>query len=125
MVTSVENRSRERGLLMTEMVVAMGILVIAVLPLAFSIGYEQKLLRIDYHKVVAMEIVDGEMEVLAAGEWRAFKEGTQPYPVHADAAKNLPPGTFELTITGKHLRLEWQPGEKGEGGRVVREVTVK
>jgi len=125
MVTRNLNHPRERGVLMTEMVVAMAIIIIAVLPLAYSIGYEQRLLRIEYNKAIAMEIVDGEMEVLAAGEWRAFREGTQPYPVHADAAKNLLPGGFALTITGKHLRLEWQPAKKGEGGKVVREVTIK
>jgi hypothetical protein len=125
MVNLGQNYSRQCGVLMTEMVVAMAIIVIAVLPLAFLTGYEQKLLRIEYNKAVAMEIVDGEMEVLAAGEWRAFKQGTQPYPVRAAAAKNLLPGRFELTITGKHLRLEWRPDQKGEGGKVVREVTVK
>ena len=125
MVNSFENRSRERGVLMTEMVVAMAIIVIAVLPLAFSIAYEQRLLRVEYNKAVAMEIVDGEMEVLAAGEWHAFKQGTQPYPVHAKAAKNLLPGGFELTITSRHLRLEWVPANQGEGGKVVREVTVQ
>lgn len=125
MVTRIQNHSRVRGMLMTEMVVAMAIIVIAVLPLAFSIGYEQRLLRIEYNKAVVMEIVDGEMEVLAAGEWRAFKEGTQPYPIHAGAAKDLLPGKFELTITGRHLRLEWQPAKSGEGGKVVREVTAK
>lgn len=125
MVIRNQKHLRERGVLMTEMVVAMAILVIAVLPLAFSIGYEQKLLRIEYNKAVAMEIVDGETEVLAAGEWRAFKQGTQPYRVHDDATKNLLPGQFELTITGKRLRLEWRPDQKGEGGRIVREVTVR
>lgn len=125
MVTQVQNRSRERGLLMTEMVVAMAIIVIAVLPLAYSIVYEQRLLRAEYNRAVAMEIVDGEMEVLAAGEWRAFKKGTQPYPVHVHAAKNLLPGRFELTITAEHLRLEWLPANEGEGGKVVREVKVK
>ncbi len=125
MVIQVQNHSRQRGVLMTEMVVAMAIIVIAVLPLAFSIAYEQRLLRVEYNKAVAMEIVDGEMEVLAAGGWHAFRQGTQPYPVRADAARNLLPGRFELTITGKHLRLEWVPAKQGEGGGVVREVTIR
>ena len=121
----IQHRLHERGMLMTELVVAMAIILVAVLPLAFSIGHEQKLLRVYYDKAIAMEIVDGEMEVLAAGEWRAFQEGTQSYSVSAEAAKNLPPGEFKLTITGKHLRLEWLPQNKYQGSKVIREVTVK
>ncbi|MGA2801733.1 MAG: hypothetical protein ABSE97_05105 [Verrucomicrobiota bacterium] len=125
MVNQIPQRLRERGMLMAELAVAMAIILVAVLPLAFSIGREQKLLRAYYNKAVAMEIVDGEMEVLVAGEWRAFQEGTQLYSVSAEAAKNLPPGAFKLTITGKHLRLEWLPQKKYQGGKIVREVTVK
>ena len=61
-------RPAQRGLLLTEMVVAMAILVVAVLPLAYSIISEQRLLRTYYQRAVAMEIVDGEMEALVAGE---------------------------------------------------------
>ena len=125
MVNRIQHRLHERGILMTELAVAMAIILMVVLPLAFSIGHEQKLLRAYYNRAVAMEIVDGEMEVLVAGEWHAFQEGAQSYPVSAEAAKNLPPGAFKLTITGKHLRLEWLPQKKYQGGKVIREVTVK
>jgi hypothetical protein len=125
MVNRSSHRLKERGMLMTELVVAMGIIVMAVLPLAFSISQERQLLRASYNRAVAMEIVDGEMEVLLAGEWRAFREGAQDYAPHALAAENLPPGKFQLTITGKRLRLEWVPPGKDQGGKVVREVTAK
>jgi hypothetical protein len=64
------------------------------------------------------------MEILAAGEWRAYPEGSQPYTVHARAATNLPPGKFQLTRAGNHLRLEWSSTGKRDVGVVVREVTV-
>ncbi len=112
-------------MLLTEAVVAMAIIAVAMLPLAYSISQEQKLLRAGYHRAVAMEIVDGEMEVLMAGEWRSFKEGAQDYIPHGLALTNLPPGKFQLTITGRHLRLEWSAAGKHQGGKVVREVTVK
>lgn len=108
-----------------ELVVAMSIILLAVLPLAFSVAYENKLLRACYNRAVVMEIVDGELEVLVAGEWRTFQEGTQPYSVRADAITNLPPGRFELTLNGDRLRLAWLPAEKDRGGRVVREAIVK
>jgi hypothetical protein len=65
------------------------------------------------------------VEVLLAGEWRAFKDGVQDYAPHALAITNLPSSKFQLTIAGQRLRLEWLPSEKDQGGRVIREVTVK
>ena len=118
-------RATERGALMMEMVAAMALLIFALMPLAYSFAKEQRYLRSCYQRAVAMEFVDGEMEVLLAGEWRAFKEGVQPYPPRGIALTNLPPGTFELTVTAPRLRLEWLPAVKDHGGKVVREATVK
>ena len=109
---------------MTEMMVAMGILVIAVLPLAFSVAQERRLLWACYNRAVAMEIVDGEMEVLLAGAWRTLPQGTQDYVPHAFAATNLPRGKFQLTVADRHLRLEWRPVNKDSGGKVVREASA-
>ena len=118
-------RIRERGALQADLLVAMAILAVAMLPLSAGFFAEQKVLRSHYWRAVAMEIVDGEMEILVAGEWRARPEGTQPYLVKADAAKNLPPGKFTLTRTGKTLRLEWAPEKGGSGGAVVREAVAR
>jgi hypothetical protein len=73
-----------------------------------------------------MEIVDGEIEVLAAGEWRAYHSGTQEYKASAGAATNLPAGKFLLTIRDRQLRLEWL-GTQGNrrAMTVMREVRVK
>jgi hypothetical protein len=115
----------QRGFMMADMVLAMGILIIVMVPLAFSVNSDAKQLRATYQRAVAMEIVDGEIEILAAGEWRNFPEGPHPYAVHANAITNLPPGQFQLTRTGQHLRLEWRSAKKQGIGPVVREVTVK
>jgi hypothetical protein len=112
-----------RGALTTELVVAMAILVLAGMPLALSFAQEGKVLRQSYQKAAAMELIDGEMEILLAGEWRAFKEGSQAYELHGDSARNLSPGKAVLTIKAKHVRLEWLP-EKGElASAVMREGT--
>ena len=117
-------RSR-RGFLMVDLVVAMAILSLAIVPLGFSFARERQLLKIEYLRDVADEIVDGEMEILAAGDWKSFPDGMQAYTVHARAAASLPPGHFQLTKTGSHLRLEWTPDKRQGIGAVVREVTVK
>lgn len=110
---------------MLELTVAMAILTIAMLPLAFSFQQEEKLLRSSYQRAVAMELVDGEMEILLAGEWRSFQQGTQDYLFRGASVTNLPPGKATLTITGKHVRLDWLPAKKTSGGEVVREADVK
>jgi hypothetical protein len=111
--------------MMVDLFVGMAILAVAILPLAFSYVRESRLLRAEYFRGTVMEIVDGEMEVLATGEWREFPEGSHPYAVHARAAANLPPGHFQLTKTGRHLRLEWTSDQRQGIGTVVREVTIK
>jgi hypothetical protein len=123
-ITPKPSRST-RAFLILDLVVGMAMLVLAVFPLAYSVNSEARLFRATYQRALAMEIVDGEMEILAAGAWHAFPEGTQVYPVSARAAANLPAGQFQLTRTGYHLRLQWSPAERTGIGTVVREVTVK
>ena len=125
MVIQTRHCSRQRGLLITEMMVAMAILVIALLPIAYAAGSDARRFRATYQRAVAMEIVDGEIEILAAGAGRELPEGAHPWTVHAAAAANLPPGRFQYLRTGNHLRLEWSSTAKRGIGPVVREVTLK
>ena len=121
----IRARQGRRGFLMVDLVFAMSLLAVAFLPLAYSFTQEMDMLRAEYQRGVAMEIVDGEMEILAAGDWQKFPDGTQTYPVNARAAANLPSGKFQLVKQGNHLRLEWTPDKRWLIGPVVREVTVK
>ena len=125
MVIVVTASFRRRGALITELLVAMALLAGALLPLAYSIASERRLARAQYQRAVAMEIVDGEMETLVAGEWRAFTPGTHDYRVRAAAATNLPRGQFLLTVEAGKVRLEWKPAATRQGGPVVREARVK
>jgi hypothetical protein len=115
----------ERAIVTMELIIAMGILASAMLPLAFSFAHEQRLCRAYYFRAVAMELLDGEMEVLAAGEWKHFAQGEQTYPMRGDAAKNLPPGKFLLTVEATRLLLQWRPDRPSHGGMVSREVNLK
>ena len=125
MVIRPNRKLSQRGWLMAELLVAIAIFLVALMPIAYSFTAERKVARADYDRAVAMEIVDGEMEVLVAGEWRAFPVGTHPYAVNAQARTNLPDGQFTLTVESNKVRLEWQPAVKGHGGPVVREVTLR
>lgn len=110
---------------MIDLAMAMIVLSAAILPLAFSFAKERDVLQLDYFRAVADEIVDGEMEVLAAGDWKNFPNGSRVYTVHSRSAANLPPGHFELTKTENHLRLEWMPDQRQGVGIVAREITIK
>jgi len=110
---------------MVELLVAVALLIGVLFPLAYSLASERRLARAYYQRAVAMEIVDGEMEALLAGEWHAFSPGTHDYAVHAGAATNLPPGRFILSVQPDKLRLRWQPALKDTGGPVTREATLK
>ncbi len=126
MVTTAPASHRlQRGSAMADMLCALALVAAALIPLSASFYSEQKALRSHYQHAVAMEIVDGEMEILRAGEWRAWREGAHDYPLKAAAAKNLAPGKFTLTRTGQTVRLEWTPEKRGAGGPVVREVVLK
>jgi hypothetical protein len=117
-------RLRQNGSLTTECVVALGMVAFAVIPLMFAFMQEANYSRACYHRAAAMEIVDGEMEVLAAGEWKGFQVGEHDYSVTASSATNLPPGRFRLSVEPKKLRLEWRPSSGRTNNAVVRERTL-
>jgi hypothetical protein len=125
MVIQTRDPARQRGALIFEVVMAMAILGIAVLPLGYTLNSDAKIFRATYRRAVAMEIVDGEIEILSAGAWRDIPEGSRPYAAHANARANLPPGRFLLTRAGNHIRLEWISENKSGVGTISREVTVK
>ena len=110
---------------MVEVLVALAIMIGVLLPLAYSFVCERRFALACYQRAVAMEIVDGEMEALLAGEWRAFPLGTHEYKVGATAATNLPPGRFTLTVQPPTLRLSWQPALKDHGGAVTRQASIR
>ena len=119
-----KTRQARRGFLQVDLAVALAILSIAILPLGYTFVRERELLKIEYQRSIANEIVDGEMEILAAGAGRNFPDGSQTYPVQSRAATSLPPGHFQLTKAGNHLRLEWMPDARRGIGSVIRETTM-
>ena len=122
---------RQRGVLAMECVAALGIFALAALPLSLAFLGEARSSRACHHRAATMEIVDGEMEILAAGEWRSFGTGRHDYAVTASAATNLPPGQFRLevgagdAVGSTRLRLAWMPADGRTNGLVVRERSVR
>lgn len=124
-IAKSQSRVRQKGAILAELIIAIAVLVIGMLPLAFAATSDARQLRTTYQKAIVREIVDGEIEVLAAGGWKQVQEGTHDYVVRANAASNLPPGNFRIIRNQNLLRLEWQPGKKTGIGVVAREVRIK
>jgi hypothetical protein len=121
------NHRRQQGyltILLAEMTVAVVLMAGVLIPLTVGFFKEAKQMRDLYREAVAMEIVDGEMEILAAGGAEGISASSQPYAINAAAATNLPPGKFTLTREGKTLRLEWRANEPLEHLRVNREISL-
>ncbi len=123
--TNRPKASHRSGLLMTEAMIALAIVSIAILPLAYSFAQENKYLRRCYERSVAIEVVDGEMEIIRAGGWRQFTNGVHTLTTTARSATNVPPGELRLTLTDKQARVEWLPAETSHGSPVVREAVLK
>jgi hypothetical protein len=116
---------RQAAFLTAEIMIAIALLSAALLPLSYSFNQERHVARSSYFQAIAMELVDGEMEVLLAGEWKSIPEGAYEYTLHGSSVTNLPPGHFTLTRQAQTLRLEWIPTKRGNGGGIMREARVK
>ena len=125
MVISKRQSQKQTFAIVTiELVIAIALLVTGLLPLAYSFVQEQRAARALYFRAIAMEIVDGEMERLIAGQWQAFSTGRHSIRPRASAAANLPSGEFLLSVSTQELRLEWRPAKRGSGGTVTRTAPV-
>ncbi|MEW6158199.1 MAG: hypothetical protein AB1813_12245 [Verrucomicrobiota bacterium] len=117
-------KGRSGGFISLELIVAIALLAAVLFPLAFGFRIEQRLCKLHYTRSVVMEILDGEMEMLAAGEWKAFRPGTHAYAIRSAAVRSLPPGQFLLTVNQTHLRLQWIPAAAGNGSPLQREMPL-
>ncbi|MBN8246988.1 MAG: hypothetical protein J0L84_06035 [Verrucomicrobia bacterium] len=115
----------QRAFLATEMVVALGLLVVVALPLAYAHVGSLRRVAADYQRTVVLELVDGEAEILAAGAAAAVAEGRQDWTLQAASVRNVPAGKFTLTREGRRFRLEWNPADRRQGRPVVREFTLR
>ena len=116
-------RRLQRGVLEVDMTIALAILFIAVLPLAYSFASDAKAMRRNYERAVAMELLDGKMEVLAAGAWRNHPAGTNEIRLAGHAAANLSTDRALLIIQPDRIRLEWRPANR-YSAVIIREMKL-
>ena len=110
-------------MLEVDMTIAITILFLAVLPLAYSFASDAKAMRRIYERAIAMELLDGKMEVLAAGAWKNYPTGTNEIRLTGNAATNLTTDRALLIIKPELIRLEWHTGNRRSQG-IIRETKL-
>ena len=114
-----------RAFLQLDVAVAITILALVFIPLSVSSSGNLDLARRHYFEAVALQLIDGEMDVLLAGERRKYTTGEHRITPVGEAVQNLPEGEFVLTVHDQKLTLAWVPTKRAKWGRVERVVELK
>ncbi len=124
-IASRRSRGSRQGSLQIDCLVALGLIMTVVLPLGYGFLHSQRLMRQTYQRAVVTELIDGELEVLAAGEWRTQPMGMHEYPMRGGSLTNVPPGRWLLTRNERVCRLEWQPTDFRQHLPFAREFPLR
>ena len=111
--------------LQLDVAVAITVLALVFIPLSVSSSGDLDLARRQYFEAVALQLIDGEMDVLLAGERRKYTPGEHQIKPVGEAVQNLPEGEFILTVHDQKLTLAWVPTKRVKWGRVERVVELK
>ena len=111
--------------LQLDVAVAITFLALVFIPLSISSSGDLDLARRHYFEAVALQLIDGEMDVLLAGERRKYTTGEHRITPVGEAVQNLPEGEFVLTVHDQKLTLAWVPTKGAKWGRVERVVELK
>ena len=111
--------------LQLDVAVAITVLALVFIPLSVSSSGDLGLARRQYFEAVALQLIDGEMDVLLAGERRKYTPGEHQIKPVGEAVQNLPEGEFVLTVHDQKLTLAWVPTKRAKWGRVERVVELK
>ena len=111
--------------LQLDVAVAITVLALVFIPLNVSSSGDLDLARRQYFEAVALQLIDGEMDVLLAGERRKYTPGEHQIKPVGEAVQNLPEGEFVLTVHDQKLTLAWVPTKRAKWGRVERVVELK
>ena len=124
-LTPIIRLARRRAFLQLDVAIALTLLALVFIPLSVSSSGGLDLARRHYFEAVALQLIDGEMDVLLAGERRKYTLGEYGITPVGEAVQNLPEGKFVLTVKQKQLTLTWVPTKRAKWGRVERVVQLK
>ena len=93
-LTQTIRLARRRAFLQLDMAMALSLLALVFIPLSVSSSGGLDLARRHYFEAVALKLIDGEMDVLLAGERRKHTTGEHRITPIGEAVQNLPEGEF-------------------------------
>ena len=108
-----------------DLMLAVSILMLLFIPFGVTSSGKLDLARRQHFEAVALQMIDGELDVLLAGERQKYLLGEHKITPPGEAVKTLPVGEFILIVKEKQLYLAWVPEKEAKWGRVEREVTLK
>ena len=117
--------AKRLAFLQLDVAIALTVLALVFIPLSVSSSGDLDLARRHYFEAVALQLIDGEMDVLLAGERRKYTTGEHRIKPVGDAVQNLPEGKFVLTVQDEKLTMAWVPTKRAKWGRVERVVQLK
>ena len=117
--------AKRLAFLQLDVAIALTVLALVFIPLSVSSSGGLDLARRHYFEAVALQLIDGEMDVLLAGERRKYTTGEHRITPVGEAVQNLPEGEFVLTVHDQKLTLAWVPTKRAKWGRVERVVELK
>ena len=117
--------AKRLAFLQLDVAIALTVLALVFIPLSVSSSGDLDLARRHYFEAVALQLIDGEMDVLLAGERRKYTTGEHRITPVGEAVQNLPEGEFVLTVHDQKLTLAWVPTKRAKWGRVERVVELK
>ncbi len=124
-LTQTIRLARRRAFLQLDVAVAITVLALVFIPLSVSSSGDLDLARRQYFEAVALQLIDGEMDVLLAGERQKYTTGEHRITPVGESVQNLPEGEFVLTVHDQKLTLAWVPKKLAKWGRVERVVELK
>ena len=117
--------AKRLAFLQLDVAIALTVLALVFIPLSVSSSGGLDLARRHYFEAVALQLIDGEMDVLLAGERQKYTTGEHRIKPVGDAVQNLPEGKFVLTVQDEKLTMAWVPTKRAKWGRVERVVQLK
>ena len=117
--------AKRLAFLQLDVAIALTVLALVFIPLSMSSSGGLDLTRRHYFEAVALQLIDGEMDVLLAGERRKYTTGEHRIKPVGESVHNLPEGEFVLTVHDQKLTLAWVPTKRAKWGRVERVVELK
>ncbi len=116
---------RRLAFIQLDVAVAIVILMLVFIPLTVTSSSKLDLARRHHVEAVVLQLIDGEIDVLLAGEQEKYNFGEHRITPAGEAAEDLPKGEFILTLKEKQLSLAWVPVKLAKWGRIERAVNLK